>query len=60
MRKDNIVRTMKQNHIKHVYFLFFNPLKVTGELELETLGWVHGDELNFMQLGRGELAIGRN
>ena len=30
-KKDNIVRTMKQNHTKHVYFSFFNPLKVPGE-----------------------------
>ena len=31
---------MKQDHSKHVYFLFFNPLKVTGELEIESLGRV--------------------
>ena len=37
-KKDKIVRTKKQNHIKHVYFSFFNPLKVTGELEIESLG----------------------
>ena len=37
-RKDNIVRMMKQNHRKHVYLSFFNPLKVTGELEIESLG----------------------
>ena len=31
---------------KHFCFLFFNPLKVTGrELEIESLGWVHGGEL---------------
>ena len=33
-----------------VYFSFFNPLKVTDELEIESLGSVHG----------GELATGRN
>ena len=36
---------MKQNHAKHVYFSFFNPLKVTGELEIESLGWVYWGEL---------------
>ena len=36
-RKDNIVRKMKQNHTKHVYFSFFNPLKVTDVLEIESL-----------------------
>ena len=36
---------MKQNHTKHVYFSFFNPLKVTGKLEIDSLGWVHGGEL---------------
>ena len=41
---------MKQNHTKHAYFSFFDPLKVTGELEMESLGRVHG----------GELAMGRN
>ena len=35
---------------KHVYFSFFSPVKVTDELEIESLGWVHG----------GELAMGRN
>ena len=44
---------MKQNYTKHVYSSFLNPLKVTGELEVESLGWVHGDEL-----GGGELAMG--
>ena len=34
-KKDNIVHTMKQNHTKHIYFSFFNPLKMTGELEIE-------------------------
>ena len=33
-KKDNIVRTMKQNHTKHIHFSFFNPLKVTGELKI--------------------------
>ena len=46
---------MKQNLTKQVYFSFFNPLKVTGELEIECSGWVHGGEL-----GGGELAMGRN
>ena len=32
------MRIMKQNHTKHVYFSFFNLLKVTGELEIESLG----------------------
>ena len=40
---------------KHVYFSFFNPVKVTDELEIESLGWVHGGEL-----GGGELTMGRN
>ena len=41
-----MVRTMKQNHTKHVYFSFFqNPLKVTGEFEIESLGWVRWGEL---------------
>ena len=31
-KKDNIVRTMKQNRRKHVYFSFFNPPKVTHHL----------------------------
>ena len=35
-KKDNIVRMMKQNHEKHLYLSFFNPLKVTGELEIES------------------------
>ena len=34
-KKDNIVRMMQQNMI--VYFSFFNPLKVTDELEIESL-----------------------
>ena len=35
------------NETKHVYFLFFNPLKVTDKLEIhvESLGRVHGGEL---------------
>ena len=37
-KEDNIVRMMKQSHTKHVYFSFFNPFKVTGELEIENLG----------------------
>ena len=41
---------MKQNHTKHVYFSLFNPSKVTDELEIEGLGWLHGGEL-----GGGEL-----
>ena len=43
------------NETKHVYFSFFNPLKVTDELEIESLGWVHGGKL-----GGGELTMGRN
>ena len=31
-KKDNIVRPMKQNHTKHVYFSFLNPLKVADKL----------------------------
>ena len=54
-KKDNFVRTMKQNHTKHFYFSFFNPVKVTGELEIESLGWVYRGEL-----GGGELAMGLN
>ena len=30
MKTRNIVRTMKQNYTKHVYFSFFYPLRVTG------------------------------
>ena len=30
-KKENIVRKMKQNHTKHVYFSFFDPVKVTGK-----------------------------
>ena len=44
-KKDNIVRMMKQNHTKHVYFSFFNPLKVNDEFEIESLEWVLGGEL---------------
>ena len=40
---------------KHVYFSFFNPLKVTDQLEIESLGWVYGGELCW-----GELIMGRN
>ena len=54
-KKDNAVRTMNQNHTKHVYFSFFNPLKVTDELEIESLRWVHAGELC-----GGELTMGRN
>ena len=54
-KKDNIVRTTKQNDAKHAYFSFFNPLKVTDKLEIESSGCVHGGER-----GRGELAMGRN
>ena len=48
-KKDNIVSTVKQNHTKHVYFSFFNPLKGTGDLEIESLAWVHGDGLTMGQ-----------
>ena len=41
--------------MKHVYFSFFNPLMVTDDLEIESLGWVHGGELS-----GGELVMGRN
>ena len=44
-KKDNIVRTMKHNHTKHVYLSFFNPLTVTDEFKIESSGWVHGGEL---------------
>ena len=44
-KKDNTVRTMKQN----IYFSFFNPLMVTGELKIESLGGVHGGELAMRQ-----------
>ena len=37
-KKDNLERKMKQNHTKHVYFSFFNPWKVTDQLEIESLG----------------------
>ena len=47
-KNNNIVRTMKQNHTKQVYFSFFNPWNVTDEPEIESLG--HG----------GELDMGRN
>ena len=50
-QKGNIVRTMKQNHTKHVYFSVFYPLKVTGGLEIESLGRVYWGELS-----GGELA----
>ena len=46
---------MKQNHTNHVYFSFFNPLKVTDELEIESLGWIHGGEI-----GGGEPSMGRD
>ena len=36
-KKGNMVHMMKQNHKKHVYFLFLNPLKVPGKLEIESL-----------------------
>ena len=41
-KKGNILRTMKRNRTDHVCFSFFNPLKVTGELEIESLGCIHG------------------
>ena len=31
-------RQCAHDETKHVYFSFFNPLKVTDELEIETLG----------------------
>ena len=62
-RKGKIVRTMKQNHTKHVYFSVFYPLKMTGGLEIESLGRVYwgelgGGELKWRRIG--ELAMGRN
>ena len=37
-KKDNIVGIMKQNHTEHVFFSFFNPLKVTeDELKIEAI-----------------------
>lgn len=50
-KKDHIVRIMKQNHTKHVYFSLFNPLKVTDKFEIEILGRVRGGEL-FMGLNQ--------
>ena len=50
-KRQHHVRMMKQKYTKHVYFLFFNPLEVTGKLKVESLGWV---------LGGDELAMGRN
>ena len=44
-KKDNIGHTVKQNHTKHLYFLLFYPLKVTGRLKIESLGWVCGGKL---------------
>ena len=55
--KKNIVHTVKQNHTKDGYFSFFNPLKVTGKLEIESLGQVHGDEQGRGELTRGETGI---
>ena len=54
-KKGNIVYMMKQNHKKHVYFLFLNPLKVPGKLEIGSLEWVHRCELS-----GGEHAMGKN
>ena len=51
-RKNDNIET---NHTKHVYFSFFNPLKVNDELEIKSLGWVHGGELS-----GGKLAMGWN
>ena len=31
---------MKQNRTKHVYFSFFNPLKMKGARDLRNLKWV--------------------
>ena len=36
-KKDNIVRMMKQNHTKLVYFSFFNPLKVKANSKIKSL-----------------------
>ena len=40
---------------KTCLFLVFNLLNVNDELEIESLGWVHGGKL-----GGGELAMGQN
>ena len=52
-----MLKLVAYDETKHVYFSFFNPLKVTDELEIhvESLGWVHRDEF-----GGGELAMERN
>ena len=34
---------MKQNHTNQDYFSFFNPLKVTGELEIESLEFMRSN-----------------
>ena len=46
---------IKQNRTEHFYFSLFNSLKVTGELEIESLGWIHGGELS-----GGKLVMGQN
>ena len=51
------MHTVKQNHTKHGYFSFFSPLKVTGKLEIESLGQVHGGEQGRGELTRGETGI---
>ena len=48
-----MLKLVAYDETKHVYFSFFNPLKVTDELEIVSLRRVHGSEL-----GGGELAKG--
>ena len=33
-----MLKLVAYDETKHVYFSFFNPLKVTDELEIESLG----------------------
>ena len=56
-KKDNIMRMMKQNRTKNVYFSFFNTLNWgEGELEIESLEWVQECQL----VTGGELAMRGN
>ena len=48
---------IKPNHTKHAYISFFNPLKVTGKLEIESLEWVHGGEIGGCELVPGQNRI---
>ena len=40
----------RSNHTKQVYSSFFNPLKATGEFEVESVKGVHGGELGIVRL----------